>query len=272
MTNLKRFLTLTSMTALLLVGCAKAEDENQEVNNDLPEIETPADVEVKEEVKQSDFNEVPIEITVATNKDFAVNYFEDAMLSKRDDISVESLYNNKLATDYIGDYQETFLNLMIDMNNELSKSLNENPIDIGDKSILNQSTLYTEEPTHLYELQIEQRVSTNYYAQSETTILIVDKNLDEFVTTTAEPQLGTAKFSIVDDLQTHNEQFEKAIDVSELDVIVPTIYEDDNYIISIVPTVDSYLMSEDPIGTLNNLVNRFQEASIQDIFMDYLSK
>ena len=56
MTNLKRFLTLTSMTALLLVGCAKAEDENQEVNNDLPEVETPADVEVKEEVKQSDFN------------------------------------------------------------------------------------------------------------------------------------------------------------------------------------------------------------------------
>ena len=274
MINIKNLLITTSMASLLLFGCTN--------NTTNPEEYTPGPEDVKEEqvedekvdvVEESDIIENKSKLVAFTNKNFIENYHSEYKTAiENNDVDINTIHNNLIESEIVTGDNDTLLQLMLDVESELNNSLSKDPIEINERNILNEVYL-SEDPSDIEtfdDVVYDDNVAEFILTPRESNLIILDKRIDEVVTTNNDPIVGVGNSSLVNLVKELHDDFVATENPLEAQSITKIIYENDDYLIAAQPEPKMYLMYQSE-NIITGFFNSLESQNVQDVFEKHLS-
>lgn len=259
MKNINKLITILSLSAVVLIGCG---NNDAAQSTELPEEETEQTTEIIEENNEKQEEELRIEpdnIVVHSNHVIPMDYFPNPTLYEQEEFNhvqtLEQLRNNLDMVEKIG---ENIINIV---SNDLSK----NPYTTSTNRSTNrliQELTYNDQP--------KLTVMGNNSNRDNTNILIIDKELDEYMQ--QNHQQGSIQY-IVETLNAYESNMESAERTVEFNT---TIFENEKYLVKLAPSL--YILgsnindTQEVIQNLNDYAEYFKTDEVQAVFDTHLNK
>lgn len=274
MDKIKQLLITTTLTTLLLFGCAN-EQNNEEFTPGPSEEEIEEPIVQEEDVEEEvNVNEITSRLAALTNKDFIANYHPEYQQAvDTEGVDIHSIHNNLIESDIIIGDNEQLLNLMLDLESELNNQVSNNPIVIDERNVINEIVINEDEstPESFDDIVAYPDVPSQLVNSNKTHIIVLDKRIEDVVLNNDDSTVGASSIQLIDTVRQLSDDFKNAENPLSTMVVLQIVYENDDYVIAVKPDAEIYTMGQSE-ENLMNFLDRFKSEAIQNIFDQHLSK
>lgn len=260
MKNLKQVLTVGTI-ALLLTACVSEKPKpNEIVNNNTPDTQEIAQEPEQAEEEFTSAHDAKIndqdghfEITkIRTNNNMLNEYYS----RENQHEFVESEYAEVQPEGHFSAMNQSVADMMNEIEDEITKNIQENPIDASINNSNHIGGVLANEGgskngyTHM-DVNLNSPIRLSMENEDISKIILVDKNINAFAQNKVDETFD----------------YEQMLKNDSDDVIKEIIFENDQYIASIIP---SHKITDQGEDVTNEFINQFKTTEVEEIIANHL--